>query len=132
MYILTSRKPVNAKDRLFNDVRKVMIDQKAGFTPMQVKSVGINILTTLSNTLWYIYPHLEKLEARGVICPEMSSHLQGYYDWKTQKKKEPVISAEVLKSHIDGMTDILMYPWCLSSQMSTFRKACTSLSEGLT
>lgn len=125
------RKPVNAKDRLYNDVRKVMIDQKAGFTPMQVNSVGRNILTTLSNTLWYINPHLDKLGTRGIICPEIFSHLQGYHDWKTQKKKEPVISAEVLKFHIDGMTDILMYPWFLSSQMSEFRKACTNLTEAL-
>ncbi|CAG2217413.1 unnamed protein product [Mytilus edulis] len=125
------RKPVNAKDRLYNDVLKLMFGKKYGFTPVQVETVGKRVVSTLTDTLWYIDPFHDKLLGRGIHIPKIFSDLKGYYDWRSQKKKTPVITSACLKEHIDIMSDVLMYPWFLNSQMSELRKSWTEMIESL-
>ncbi|VDI23115.1 Hypothetical predicted protein [Mytilus galloprovincialis] len=123
------RKPVNAKDRLYNDVLKLMFGKKYGFTPVQVETVGKRVVSTLTDTLWYIDPFHDKLLSRGIHIPKIFSDLKGYYNWRSQKKKTPVITSVCLKEHIDIMSDVLMYPWFLNSQMPELRKSWTEIFD---
>lgn len=78
----------NAKDRLYNCVLSSLKDGGVGFTPIQVESTGHIIVKTLTNALWYIDPHIEKFQSRGIkVLPTMFQNCRGFNDWKAHKKK---------------------------------------------
>ena len=46
-----------------------MKDQKVGFRPDQLNTIGQKVPTTLMKALWFIDPHRDKLAARGIHVP---------------------------------------------------------------
>jgi hypothetical protein len=61
------------------------------FKAIQVETVGLNVVKTLTNVLWYIDPHHHKFHDRGIKLPKTFSSFEGYNNWHVQKKKEPMV-----------------------------------------
>lgn len=85
------RNELNSKDKLYNNILLKLKNKAVGFTPVQVNTIGVTIVKTLTNALWYIDPHHMKFENRGIIIPEFFSQFKDYNDWRVQKKKEPMV-----------------------------------------
>lgn len=81
-----------ARDKLFNDILSMFETQKLSFKPSIVETVGVNILDTLADALYYLDPHHDKLENRSCPIPETFKQIHGYNDWKAKKVKEPRVS----------------------------------------
>ena len=89
----------------------------------------MEVLTALTESLWYMDPHWDKLAMRSYTIPQFLHELQGYNDWRAQKKKMPRISADELNKHIGILSDILSIPWFANSKFSTFREAFDELCD---
>ena len=83
--------PSHAKQALWNRLLEIFQERGFGFTRMQLETVGNKVVSTLTDTLWYLDPHHEKLKSRAISIPQMFSKFTGYYDWKRQKKKAPIV-----------------------------------------
>lgn len=70
-----------------------MKDDNVGFRPFQVDSVGNQVLSTLANAMWFIDPHIPKLESRGISLGAFGK-FQGFNDPKAQKHKIPLVGTK--------------------------------------
>ena len=82
------------------------------------KDTGTNFVRQLANTLWYLDPHHDKLSKRGIHLPEHFLRYNGYNDFKRKKEKEPRLSNEGIKQHIEQLNSMLMQPWMLSKRFN--------------
>ena len=67
------------------------------------KDTGTNFVSKLANTLWYLDPHHNKLSKCGIHLPEHFLRYNGYSDFKRKKEKEPRLSNEGIKQHIEQL-----------------------------
>ena len=80
------------------------------------KGTGTNFVSKLANTLWYLDPHHDKVSKRGIHLPERFLRYNGYNDFKRKKEKEPRLSNEGIKQHIEQLNSMLMQPWMSSKR----------------
>lgn len=62
------------KDRPFNNVIALLKKNKVGFTSHQIYNIGKDVVSTITNTMWFLDPFIEKLKDRSVNIPAMFSH----------------------------------------------------------
>ncbi|KAK6189772.1 hypothetical protein SNE40_001768 [Patella caerulea] len=123
--------PNNAKRRLFNKVIEVFREKDIGFTRVQVKTVGVTVVQTITNVLWFIDPHLEKFCSRGIGISGMFAGLNGFNDHKAQKKKPPVCNCSDLDLHIAALSDLLMMPWFCVAKFAFLKSELHGLVEAM-
>lgn len=86
-----NRNESTSKDRLANAVIGTLKENKIGFTSQQIDTIGRDVVNTLTNTMWYLDPHLDKLKDRSISIPAMFRQLTGFRDFKKQHKKVPQV-----------------------------------------
>jgi hypothetical protein len=67
---------------------EVLKKSDVAFTRVQLDTVGKSVVQTLTNALWYIDPHVQKLFSRGIQLPALFAEFQGFNDWKAKKQKD--------------------------------------------
>lgn len=81
-------------------------------------TIGHTFINRVTNLVWYLDPHLNKLEKRGLKLPTIiaklpayasESHYNLYYDTMKHKKNE--ISREKLETLINALTISIQQPW---------------------
>lgn len=72
---------------MFND----LIDELHGVIAFRAQQLemGSNLITTLSDVLWYMDPFHRKFSERSLQVPKFFQKFSGYRDWKKQHKMEP-------------------------------------------
>ena len=75
-----------------------MEDTHVGFLPSQGK-IGEEVVSTLTEALWFIDPHRSKLEGRSIRFAEPFQQMKGFNDPKENKKAPPRVSIMILKKH---------------------------------
>ena len=91
-------------------------------------NTGVNFISKLAQTLWYLDPHHEKFVNRGIHLPDQFAVYKGYNDFK---KKEPRLSADGLQQHIEQLSDILMQPGISSKRFDVIRADVEELTIAL-
>lgn len=79
------------KDRPLNNVIALLKKNKVGFTSHQIYNIGKDVVSTITNTMWFLDPFIEKLKDRTVNIPAMFSQLTKYRNLKKQHKKAPQV-----------------------------------------
>ncbi|XP_061174307.1 uncharacterized protein LOC133183363 [Saccostrea echinata] len=97
-----------------------------GFTNHQVNSVGNHVVSTLTQTFWYLDPHHEKFQKRGLQLPKLFKDLSGYRDLKVQHKKIPQVTSIDLKENAQNLSSLLTIPWMMNPQ---FKELYTSIED---
>ena len=79
---------MTAKNQLFNSLVAVMRKKDIGFTSQQAEKLGNHVVSTLTDNIWFLDPHVEKFLKRGIKFPEMFREMFGCRDLKAQHKKK--------------------------------------------
>src|SRR5581483_864806 len=61
---------VTRHDLLYNDLIKLLKDDSLGWYGEYYESIGSGFIKALTDLLWYIDPHHEKLNSRSCVIPE--------------------------------------------------------------
>jgi hypothetical protein len=90
--------PANKKDktkadtRLYNDLIDCVRGLGIGWTQTNVEDVGEKVISKLSQALWYLNTHHDKLATRGCAIPSLFTPFRDYYDYKSAHQKAPIVS----------------------------------------
>lgn len=122
-----SRTGTKASDRLYNDVLEVVQEEGVGFNAQQVDTIGKNIISTITDSLWYLDTQHAKLKNRGIQLPQLFQRFQGYNDCEKNHKKPPMLTEAGLKENMDNLAEVLMNPWFANVQFSAFRSNVSDL-----
>ena len=74
----------NKKDRLYNDVLKMLEENNVAFPGVEVKTSGQAFLRAIVDCLWYLDGHHDALKKQNCPIPELFSHFNGYNTLKFQ------------------------------------------------
>ena len=105
-------------DVLYNDFLKVLQERKLGWLNNSHMTIGHSFIRKVTDLVWYLDPHLGKLEKRGLKLPIIiaklpvyasKSHYNLYYDTMKHKKNE--VSREKLESFIKALILSIQQPW---------------------
>lgn len=77
--------------RLFNNVIESFKKRKVGFSSHQIENIGRDVVNTITNTMWFLDPFIDKLKDRSVNIPAMFKELTGYRNIKKQHQKAPQV-----------------------------------------
>jgi len=97
-----------------------------GWSPCSI-GTGIGFFKKLAQALWYLDPHHSKFCDRGIHVPDLFSMYKGYNDFKRKKEKEPRLSVDGLKLHIEQLSDVLIQPWMSNKRFDTVRHSIENL-----
>ena len=67
-----------------------------GFTPSSMES-GTTFIHSLTNCLWYVDPHLDKLAERSCFVPLLFESLAGFNILAKHKHKQPEYASSVFE-----------------------------------
>ena len=76
---------------------EILRENKVGFLPSQSHTLGKEVVSTISQALWFIDPHRQKFESRGIYFPAPFDALKGFNDPKKNKKAIPSMVTEIHK-----------------------------------
>lgn len=79
------------QDKVFDRLIDVFSKEDLKFPNSCVNTTGKNIISSLSNVLYYLDPHHGKFLARGLKIPPRFAEFQGYNQWQSHKHKEPKV-----------------------------------------
>ena len=105
-------------DLLYNDFLKILQERKLGWLNDSHLTIGHSFIRRVTDLVWYLDPHLDKLEKRGLKLPKIiaklpvyasESHYNLYHD--TMKHKKIEISREKLESFIKALILSIQQPW---------------------
>ncbi|UZO23562.1 uncharacterized protein OCT59_015896 [Rhizophagus irregularis] len=109
---------VTRHDLLYNDLIKLLKDELLGWYGGSYESIGSGFIKALTDLLWYIDPHHEKLNLRSCIIPEIFLSLSQYkikslYNlfYYTGKHKKEQLMRENLKDHLKAIEHFITQPW---------------------
>ena len=68
----------NSKDRLYNAILDLLQEKMLDFPPSEVDSVGINLVKTLQECLWYIDGRHKNFEKQSCPIPAIFSRFVGF------------------------------------------------------
>lgn len=91
MFYVDNREENTEKDRLFNNVIESLKKRKVGFSSHQIENIGRDVVNTITNTMWFLDPFIDKLKDRSVNIPAMFKELTGYRNIKKQHQKAPQV-----------------------------------------
>lgn len=108
----------NKKEKLFNDVRNLLLIRGIGFPPSVAESEGFSVVNVLTNTLWAIDASHDTLSAatskQGSTkipkLPGVWEQFQGYNDYKSKKVAKPRLQSLVLKEFAQEIFQIIGFP----------------------
>ena len=124
------RKQTNNKQTVFNKILVILDRAQLGFTPECIDN-GRNFIQTLTNCLWYIDPHLEKIRDRALDIPALFDHLMGYNVPENHKHKRHDIDNAVLLAYATDLDRYLEQPWLNGPMWLVIKTAVVNLSETL-
>ena len=95
----------NSKEKLFNNVRSLLLSKDVGFSPLAAESEGFSVVNCLTNVLWAIDACHDTLRTatskKGCTkiprLPEVWEKFQGYNDYKLKKVAKPRLHSSTLK-----------------------------------
>ncbi|PKY22926.1 hypothetical protein RhiirB3_504468, partial [Rhizophagus irregularis] len=105
-------------DLLYNDFLKILQERKLGWLNDNHLTIGHSFIRRVTDLVWYLDPHLGKLEKRGLKLPKIiaklpvyasESHYNLYHD--TTKHKKIEISREKLESFVKALILSIQQPW---------------------
>ena len=121
------------KDRLFNDIVK-MLDQKGlKFSSGQIDS-GKSYITTLTSALWYIYQHHRTLASRGCHVPDVFKPFNGYNCpelSKHRKRERGSLNADKLSVFAASLNEALLLSWLNTPKWASMREATEKFASAL-
>ena len=82
------KNPCNKKEELFNALIKFIETNEFKWTPSEMSAnVGVNIISTLTDVLWYIDGHYEKFAERYCGIPAVFHQFTDYNKPETEREK---------------------------------------------
>lgn len=93
---------LNQKNKLFNDIIEWLRAQNVGFLSTNKDSLGVNLVNTLTDILWYVDGNHHTLASRACDIPEALTHFNGYYKPELRKRKKidsTSLQENILRSH---------------------------------
>ena len=115
-----------ATERLHNGVIKYMKSTGAGFTRDAVSTLGIKVVKTLRDALWYIDSAHQQFEERLIHLPSAFKEFQGYNHFKKKRKTKPRMHADELIHHFEALAGLLLFP---SLSASNCQKLMADIAE---
>lgn len=92
---------------------------------------GKNFIQALTNCLWYIDPHLDKIRDRSFDVPILFDHLTRYNVPENHKHKRHDIDRVVLLAHAVDLDRVIEQPWINGPLWLPIKTAVVNLSETL-
>ena len=127
--MLSSFRNVNhSKDRLYNNILDKLDEDGVGFTDLPQATT---VLNTVTNVMWYLDPFRRKFTERRCHIPALFSPYVGYRDFKMQKKKEPVITAEELDIYSNNLGQLLLMPVWKDESFHTWKDNLAQLHDAM-
>lgn len=118
---------VTRHDLLYNDLIKLLKDDSLGWYGEYYESIGSGFIKALTDLLWYIDPHHEKLNSRSCVIPEIflslsqykikSSYNLFYYAGKHKKEQ---LKRENLKDYLKAIEHFITQPWAGQENWKSF------------
>ena len=109
----------------------VFRDMDVNWRLSSVHVTGTPFAKKLAKCLWYLDAHHGKFTSRGIRFPSRFAQFQGYNDYKRKKEKEPRLSSEELKHHIDELSGMLLQPWFSGTKFNSLRSDVEELVESM-
>ncbi|RGB30704.1 hypothetical protein C1646_764965 [Rhizophagus diaphanus] len=102
----------NGHNQLFNEIIELFQSQKVGWMDGTYNTIGKLFLNRITDTLWYIDPHLSTLNARSYHLPILFTQLKTYRDGKVYNKsyhtsyhkKNPLLQQKL--SHLSSSLEL--------------------------
>src|SRR3990170_6411787 len=118
------RRPENNHlDMLYNEIILLFQKKNAGWKGGSHNDIGKIFIERLTQTLWYIDPHLHKFKKRGCNLPLLFKELQTYSQnqhynqfFNTSKHKKVEVTQEKLTSLVNSLDLCLVQPWTSKDQ----------------
>ena len=120
---------IRQNQKLRNEILKLLDTMKVGWSPDVVSSTGERFLRQLTTTLWYLDSHHGKFQSQNIPLPQALSPFQGYNDYKSKKEKQPRLSQDGLKSHMESLSAFLMQPWLSHFTFTPLREVVNKLAD---
>ena len=121
------RNPVTRHDLLYNDLIKLLEIESLGWYGESYKSIGSSFIKALTDLLWYIDPHHEKLNLRNCNIPETFLSLPQYkinssYNlfYYTGKHKKEQLKREKLEDYLKVVEHFIVQPWASQEYWKSF------------
>jgi len=118
---------VTRHDLLYNDLVKLLKDKSLGWYGEYYESIGSRFIKALTDLLWYIDPHHEKLNLRSCVIPEIFLSLSQYkikssYNlfYYTGKHKKEQLTQENLKDYLKVIENFITQPWAGQENWRSF------------
>jgi hypothetical protein len=118
---------VTRYDLLYNDLVKLLKDKSLGWYGESYESIGSGFIKALTDLLWYIDPHHEKLKLRSCLIPEIflllsqykikSSYNLFYY---TGNHKKEQLKREKLEDYLKAIEHFVIQPWASQENWKSF------------
>ncbi len=80
--------------RIFNDVLKLLSENKVGWSPSLVDTVGKSFVQLLANTLWHITTHFAFFKERGASLDGTWDRFADRNNWRDQSNPKPQLCAK--------------------------------------
>ena len=118
------RRPENTHlDMLYNEIIMLFQKKNAQWKEGLHNNIGKIFIEQLTQTLWYIDPHLHKFKKRGCNLPQLFKELQTYSQnqhynqfFNTSKHKKIEVTQEKLTSLVSSLDSYLVQPWASYDQ----------------
>jgi len=118
---------VTRHDLLYNDLIKLLEVESLGWREEHYESIGSGFIKALTDLLWYIDPHHEKLNCRSCIIPEIFLSLPQYkikssYNlfYYTGKHKKEQLKREKLDDYLKAIEHFVTQPWAGQENWKSF------------
>lgn len=109
----------NKKDKLYNDVLKVLEENNVSFPGSEIKSSGQTFMRALVDCLWYLDGHHDALAKQNCPIPEFFRQFNGYNTPEVSKHRKRSIS-NLTGSTLEVMSSALFH---------NLQKSCWSLDR---
>ena len=121
------RNSITRHDLLYNDLIKLLEVKSLGWYGESCESIGSNFIKALTDLLWYIDPHHEKLSLRSCNIPEtfllLSQYkINSYYNlfYYTGKHKKEQLKREKLEDYLKVVEHFVVQPWASQEDWKSF------------
>ncbi|KAI0225284.1 hypothetical protein LSAT2_023860, partial [Lamellibrachia satsuma] len=114
---------------MFNALLCTFEKLNVGFRDDQVDTLGKRVVDTVFDALWYLDRHRQMFKDRGICLGDTFTALSDYVNYEKAHKRCPKMYAEMLKEHVDNLSELLLHMWSVHHQ-SIFT-AIHQLSSGM-
>ena len=115
---------------VYNKIIELLEIESLGFTTITMES-GKNFVRLLTDCIWYIDPHLKRMEQRGCRIPLKFEDLRGYNKPERTHHKVHCLSRETILQHASNLDHVLGQTWISSPVWKPIKSAVESLTEML-